>query len=99
MSDFFIGVSLYAKEGREDELRASLIAVVEPSRNDEGNLRYELFADQNDSRRFIFLEHWASAEAQNRHHTQTEHIRHFQKDGGASAVEKYEYVYTLNRIA
>ena len=28
MSDFFLGVSLYAKEGREDELRANLIAVV-----------------------------------------------------------------------
>ena len=99
MSDFFIGVSLYAKEGREDELRANLIAVVEPSRQDEGNLRYELFTDQNDPRRFIFLEHWASPEAQNRHHTQTEHIRHFEQDGGASAVEKYEYAYTLKRIA
>lgn len=99
MSDFFIGVSLYAKEGREAELRASLIAVVAPSRQDEGCLRYELFADQADPRRFVFLEHWASAEAQHKHHTQTEHIRHFEKDGGASAVEKYEYVYTLNSIA
>ncbi|HEY3046768.1 MAG TPA: putative quinol monooxygenase [Polaromonas sp.] len=99
MSDFFIGVSLYAKEGREDELRANLIAVVEPSRKDEGNLRYELFADQNDPRRFIFLEHWASLNARKKHHAQTEHIRHFEKNGGASAVERYEYVYTLNRIA
>lgn len=99
MSDFFLAVSLYAKEGREDELRASLIAVVAPSRKDEGNLRYELFADQNDPRRFIFLEHWANQGARDKHHTQTEHIRHFEKDGGASAVEKYEFVYTLKSIA
>lgn len=99
MDDYFLAISLYAKEGREDELRNSLIAVVEPSRKDEGNLRYELFADQSDPRRFIFLEHWANPVAREKHHTQTEHIRHFEKDGGASAVEKYEFFYTLNRIA
>ena len=98
MSDFFIVVSLYAKEGREDELRAHLVAVVEPSRKDEGNLRYEMFADQGDPRRFIFVEHWASPDAQNKHHTQSEHIRRF-NEHGAGAVEKIEFFHKLNSVA
>lgn len=41
--DLFVLVVLYAKAGRESELRDKLRAVVEPSRRDTGNLRYELF--------------------------------------------------------
>lgn len=98
MNDFFIVIALQAKEGQEEALRAQLIAVVEPSRQDEGNLRYEMFADRNDPRRFVFVEHWASPEAQHRHHTESEHIRRFNADG-AGAVEKIEFLYTLDRLA
>ncbi|MCY1497953.1 Antibiotic biosynthesis monooxygenase [compost metagenome] len=98
MNDFFIVIALQAKEGQEEALRAQLIAVVEPSRRDEGNLRYEMFADRNDPRRFVFVEHWASTEAQHRHHTESEHIRRFNADG-AGAVEKIEFLYTLDRLA
>ena len=90
--------ALYAKEGREAELRENLVAVVEPSRRDEGSLRYDLFVDQDDPRRFIFVEHWASVEAQHRHHTQTEHIRRFQ-ESGADAVERMELFSRLDRLA
>ena len=98
MSDFFIVISLYAKAGLEDQLREQLVAVVAPSRSDEGNLRYELFADQDDPRRFVFVEHWASPQAQQRHHTETEHIRRF-NERGASAVEKIEFLHKLDRLA
>lgn len=74
MSDFFIVVALYAKPGREAELRSRLQDVVGPSQRDEGSLRYEMFEDQDDPRRFVFFEHWASPEAQHKHHTQTPHI-------------------------
>lgn len=99
MNDLFIVVSLYAKKDREQELRAHLIAVVEPSRREEGNLRYELFVDQDDPRRFVFVEHWASPETRERHHTQSEHIRHF-NEHGAEAVERYElYAPRLHLLA
>ncbi|SMF49101.1 putative quinol monooxygenase, partial [Pseudogulbenkiania subflava] len=81
MSDFYVLAVLYAKPGREDELRENLAALVEPSRKDEGNLRYELFVQQDDPRRFVFVEHWASPEAQHKHHTQGEHILHFHAGG------------------
>ncbi|MNL26399.1 hypothetical protein D3C87_1479230 [compost metagenome] len=57
-----------------------------------------MFADRNDPRRFVFVEHWASPEAQHRHHTESEHIRRFNADG-AGAVEKIEFLYTLDRLA
>jgi quinol monooxygenase YgiN len=98
MSDFFVLAILYAKEGREDELRTNLIAVVEPSRKEEGSLRYELFVQQDDPRRFVFAEHWADTDAQQKHHTKSEHIRRFQENG-AAAVEKVELYYKLDRIA
>ena len=98
MSDFFVIVSLYAKAGQEQDLRRDLIAVVDPSRQDEGNLRYELFGDRKDPRRFVFVEHWASEDAQQKHHTQTAHIRRFQERGSRN-VEKMEIFYQLDRIA
>ena len=98
MSDFHIVAVLYAKEGREAELKDKLVAVVEPSRADEGSLSYDLFVDQDDPRRFVFVEHWASTEAQHRHHTQTGHIRRFQ-ESGADAVERLEMFAKLDRLA
>ncbi len=98
MADLHMVVALYAKEGKEAELRRDLIAVVEPSRRDEGNLRYELYVDRDDARRFVFVEQWASAEAQHKHHTQSDHIRRF-NERGAGNVERAEAIHMLDRIA
>lgn len=95
---FFVLAVLYAKAGREAELREKLEAVVEPSRRDAGNLRYELFVQQDDPRRFVFVEHWESAQAQEAHHTRTEHIRRFQEEG-SDAVERMELFYRMQRLA
>ncbi|SMF58888.1 hypothetical protein SAMN02745746_04076, partial [Pseudogulbenkiania subflava DSM 22618] len=48
--------------------------------------------------RFVFVEHWASPEAQHKHHTQGEHILHFHA-GGIDAVEKAELFYNLSLVA
>lgn len=97
MSPFFVMVTLYAKEGREQELRESLTPVVAASRKEDGNLRYELFTDQEDPRRFVFVEHWASPEAREKHHTESDHIVHFHNNG-VDAVERTEVAYFLDRI-
>ena len=98
MSELFMVVSLRATKGKEEELRRDLIAVVEPSRKDEGNLRYELFGDEDNPGHFVFVEHWASPEAQHKHHTQGAHIQHFNAHG-AKNVEAVDSVLKLNRIA
>jgi quinol monooxygenase YgiN len=98
MSELFIVVALYAKDGREQTLRRDLFAVVEPSRKENGNLRYELFVDRNDARRFVFVERWVDQHAQQKHHTESEHIRHFHEHGAAN-VERTEISFQLERIA
>lgn len=98
MHDLFVLVILQAKKGREEALQRDLVAVVEPSRRDEGNLRYELFVDKSDQHRFVFLEHWANQESQERHHRESEHIRRFQKSGSQN-IEKIEVFYQLRQIA
>lgn len=97
MSELFMVVALHAKKGKEDQLKRDLIAVVEPSRKEEGSLRYELFADQDDAGRFVFVEHWTSAEAQQKHHSRSAHIRSF-NDHGAQNVERVEFVHRLSRL-
>ncbi|MCO5399069.1 putative quinol monooxygenase [Ralstonia soli] len=96
--DFYVLAILYAKTGREAELREKLRAVVAPSRRDAGNLRYELFEQQDDPRRFVFVEHWGSPAAQEAHHTQSDHIRHFQEEG-SDAVERMEVFYRMKLVA
>jgi len=91
-------VVLYAKPGREDTLRANLAALVAPSRQENGNLRYEAYVDAHDARRFVFIERWANQESQMQHHNFGEHIRHFHENGDAD-VERRESFYILNPIA
>lgn len=98
MSELFLVVSLRAKTGKEEELRRDLMAVVEPSRKETGNLRYDLFVDQSEPGRFVFVEHWATIEDREKHHNEGPHIQHFQKNGMTN-VEAMEFAHFLNRIA
>ena len=97
MSELFIVVGLKAKTGKEDELRRDLSVLVEPSRAEEGSIRYDLFEDQDEPGRFVFVEAWASVEAQNKHHEHGPHIQHFHANGVAN-VEKTEFARILKRV-
>ena len=54
-----IVASLTARPGRADELRALLDSMIEPSRGEPGNLRYDLWQDQADATRFALDELYA----------------------------------------
>ena len=97
MSEFCLMVTLRAEKGQETGLRRELEALVEPSRREAGNLRFDLYADKDDPGRFIVLEHWASEEDQHRHHTQAPHVRDFNAKT-AHHVERIEAVQTLVRL-
>ena len=98
MSELFMLVGLRAKPGKAAELRRDLVAVAEASKHDVGSLRYELFVDQSDPGLFVFVEHWASLEAQQKHHTERPHILHFHANG-LKNVERKEFAHVLTRIA
>jgi quinol monooxygenase YgiN len=98
MNDFFNLVALRARPGREEELRAELVALAGPSRRDEGNIQYELLSPPDDPTRFFFIEHWDSPESQHKHHTATDHILNFERNHKEDLVEAVEFYYRLNRL-
>ena len=98
MSELFVVVGLKAKAGKEDELRRDLSVLVEPSRKEEGNVRYDLFKDQDEPGRFVFVEEWSSFETRTKHHEHGADIQHFHADG-VNNVEKTEFAHMLKRVA
>jgi quinol monooxygenase YgiN len=68
-------VEFRAAPGKVDELRAALLAIVGPSRAEEGCERYDLHIDREDPDVLAFYEVWASTEA-HAAHDRTPHIEH-----------------------
>jgi len=87
---------MYAKPGKEAEVKRELLKMVEPSRKDAGSVQYNLHQATDDPRRFVFYENWASREALDKH-LQTPHLVHF----GEVSKELLEEsrIVTYTRIA
>lgn len=86
-----------AKPGKEKELRAAALALIEPTRKEEGCIQYDLHVHAADPGRFVFYENWVSAEHLARH-SQSDHLKAF----GAKAAEFLDgpaQVETYTRIA
>ena len=49
-----------ARPGKETELRAALIGLVAPTRQEAGCLNYDLHASSEDPAKFLFHENWTS---------------------------------------
>ncbi len=65
-----------AQPGKAEDLKQQLMRLVEPTRKEEGCLRYDLHAGLSDGERFLFYEIWTSQEALDRH-MQTPHFLEF----------------------
>jgi quinol monooxygenase YgiN len=68
-------VEFRAAPGKVDELRAALLAIVGPSRAEDGCLRYDLHTDREDPDVLAFYEVWESVDA-HAAHDRTAHIDH-----------------------
>jgi quinol monooxygenase YgiN len=66
-------VEFRALPGREADLRSDLLALVAPTRAEDGCLRYDLHDDPQDPARFAFYEVWASPD-HHRAHDATDHV-------------------------
>lgn len=51
-----------ALPGHESEVRAVLESYIAPTRLEKGCIRYDLFTDDSDPKKFTFIEEWASKE-------------------------------------
>jgi quinol monooxygenase YgiN len=64
---------IHAAPGQEAPVREVLEGFVEPTRREQGCLRYDLFEDMDHPGQFTFIEEWASREDLSRH-AQSSHI-------------------------
>jgi quinol monooxygenase YgiN len=50
-----------------EELKAVLLEIIEPTRQEAGVIQYELFQNQSEPTDFTFVEQWESATSLNNH--------------------------------
>jgi len=62
-------VTFIAKEGFEEKMKELLIAMVAPSKIEDGCIFYDVFAYENNKRKFMVVESWRDNEALDGHKT------------------------------
>ncbi|CFR05024.1 putative quinol monooxygenase [Yersinia kristensenii] len=70
--------SLVAKPEFVAEVKAAVHQVIDPSREEKGNLQYDLHVESGQEGSFVFFERWASDDALEKHN-KTEHFKAFVK--------------------
>lgn len=86
-----------AKPGQEAKLREALIALVAPTRQEEGCVQYDLHEKTDEPGRFVFYENWVSADHLTRH-SASAHIQAFRSRAGDLLGEPAR-IETYARIA
>ena len=97
MTDRLIIIAhIEAKEGQLELVKKEVLALIEPTKKEQGCLRYELHQDHENSNLFIFTEEWENQDLWQKHMENT-HLQAFVKmtDG---ALENLE-VYQMSRLA
>lgn len=82
---------LRAKAGMEEDLKEVLLALIEPSRSDEGCIKYDLHQAIGDPALFIFYENWQS-KAHLDKHSATPHLKNFFSKAKALLAEPPEVI-------
>ena len=67
---------LRAKPGKEEDLRRATLALIEPTRQEDGCEQYDLHVHTSDPGRFVFYENWVSREHLDRH-AASAHLKQF----------------------
>ncbi|HEX6731862.1 MAG TPA: putative quinol monooxygenase [Pyrinomonadaceae bacterium] len=86
-----------AKKGMEDQVRRQCLAMVAPSRADEGCIDYEVYQSTDDPTVFVFFENWLSREDVDKH-LETPHSLTFDRKTEEMLTAPEEIVF-LKRIS
>lgn len=88
---------MVAQPGKEEELKRQLLALVEPTRKEEGFVQYDLHESTDEPGRFIFYENWTSRQTLDRH-LASPHLRAFVAVAGELLIEPPR-ILTCTRIS
>lgn len=78
---------VYATEEASERVKQECLALVAPSRAEEGCLNYDLHQSVKDKTLFVFYENWASREALERHLETAHSLRFDEQTRGLLAQE------------
>lgn len=67
---------ILAKPGKENEVRKHLLGFIDPTRQEEGCVQYDLHESTENPGHFIFYENWTSREMLDKH-SKSPHIQAF----------------------
>lgn len=87
-----------AAPGKEDELRAALEALIEPTSKEQGYVNYDLHQAEDDPGKFFFYENWESG-ADLDAHLAAPHLVDFADKMGGLLDENGLTITRLRRIA
>lgn len=90
--------NMRAKPGKEQELRAALEALVEPTTREDGYVNYDLHQAVDDPAVFYFYENWESGAALDAH-LSTPHLEQFKTQLDDLLAEPGLTIARLQRIA
>ena len=81
-----------AKPGEEAAVKKALVAMVEPTREEDGCFCYNLHQQGDDKARFMFYEQWKDQDALDKH-MQTEHMKTLQAalDGKIEGIKATKF--------
>ncbi len=80
-------INLVAKPAQTEALAALLQSMVEPSRNENGCLKYDLYQQSDDPSYFMLLEIWNSEDHLEQHKL-SDHFLQFKSEAPALLAEK-----------
>ena len=78
---------VYAKEEASEKVKQECLALVAPSRVEEGCINYDLHQSVDDKTLFVFYENWASREALEKHLEMPHSLRFDERTDGMLAEE------------
>lgn len=95
--DLTVVAEMLAKTGREEELQRRLLALVEPTRKEDGCVQYDVHRSTTEPGRFVFYENWESKDHLDRH-LATPHLKEFLGVAGDLLAEPPR-ILTYEKIA
>ncbi len=96
MPEITVVAKVAARPDSVEDLKAELLKLVEPTRQEQGCLKYDLHQDNQDPALFIFYETWESAQCLEKHINSD----HYQAYAGAAAgLIRDKVVHKMTRIA
>lgn len=96
MSVVTVVATVVTREDAVETVKAELLKLIEPTRQESGCIDYRLHQDTIDPRVFVFYENWESM-ASLELHTATPHYRNYVAAVAEAIVEKT--VHKMTRIA